>query len=139
MELDPGRTRSRALLVPAVFYVAAGLYLLALTMESVVELWILGCLSAASIIAGAGLFMLKRWGFWLAVWVFPLLFAVAASTLMLSAGLPVENPGLSELLFEASMAGVAALSFLSVIILIEKRGSFRELVPQPPQAEPKGG
>ncbi|MEM4250969.1 MAG: hypothetical protein QW828_03980, partial [Candidatus Bathyarchaeia archaeon] len=132
MEREPGRNRIRALLVPSVFYVAAGLYLLALTIGSVAELWILVCLSVASIVAGAGLFMLKRWGFWLAVWVFPLLFVVAASTLTLSAGLPAEDSGLSELLFEASMAGVAALSLLSVIILVEKRSSFRMSVSQPP-------
>ncbi|MEM2942603.1 MAG: hypothetical protein QXT81_04185, partial [Candidatus Bathyarchaeia archaeon] len=60
MEREPGRNRIRALLVPSVFYVAAGLYLLALTIGSVAELWILVCLSVASIVAGAGLFMLKR-------------------------------------------------------------------------------
>ena len=76
--------RGITLLFASCFYIVVGIYLLIFSLGRAVDLWILIILNIASIIAGVGLFMLKRWSFWLAIAVSPLLITVAASTLAFS-------------------------------------------------------
>lgn len=139
MDKEPGKPRGKALSLAVAFYVIAGLYLLVLTLGANAALWVLSILSIASILAGAGLFMLRRWGFWLAIAVCPLLVVVAASTLSTSVSLPVENADAVALLFNVSMGIVVLLSFVSVIIVLDNRSRFEKRASEPSQAEAKRG
>ena len=139
MEQPPGKPRGKALLFAAAFYIIAGSYLLILTLGANADLWTLSVLSIASVLAGAGLFMLRRWSFWLAIAVFPLLVVVAASTLSTSMSLPVKNADAVALLFNASMGILVLLSFVSVIIVLDNRSRFEKRAAEPSKAEPKRG
>lgn len=139
MEQPSGKPRGKALLFAAAFYIVTGLCLLVLTLGANADLWVLSALSIVSILVGAGLFMLKRWGFWLAIAVFPLLIVVAASTLSTSMSLPVENADAVALLFNVSMGIVVLLSFVSVIIVLDNRSRFEKRASEPSQAEAKRG
>jgi len=139
MDQPSAKPRGKALLFAAAFYIVAGLYLLVLTLGANADLWVLSVLSIASILAGAGLFMLKRWGFWFAIAVFPLLVVVAASTLSTSMSLPVESADAVAVLFNVSMGIVVLLSFVSVIIVLDNRSRFEKRASEPSQAEAKRG
>jgi len=115
---------SRPLLFAAGFYVAASLYLLAFTLSDT-DLLSLSALAVASVVAGVGLYMLKRWGFWLSIVVFPLLATVSGSTLLFSMSVPVENAGLEATLFDLSLGVILLFSFVSVLIVLDNRSNFK--------------
>jgi len=139
MDEEPGKPRGKALSLAVAFYVVAGLYLLVLTWGTNADLWVLSVLSIASVLAGAGLFMLRRWSVWLAIAVCPLLVVVAASTLSTSVRLPVENADAVALLFNVSMGVLILMSFVSVIIVLDNRSRFEKRAVEPSQAEAKRG
>jgi len=136
MSESSGKSRSRYLLFAAGFYVAVGLYLIAFSLGSSTDLPSLIVLAVASILGGAGLYMLKRWGFWLAIAVFPLLATVAASTLSFSIGIPSESTGARAMLFDVSLGIVLILSFVSVLIVLDNRSSFKKGSSEPPLSKP---
>ena len=131
------KPRSLSLLIAAAYYVVSGIYLLALTLTSGLTLYNLILLSVASVLAGAGLYLLRRWGYWLAIIVFPLMATVAASTLYFSLNVPTKDSALEETLFDFSLAVLLLLSFVSVLIVLDSRSSFKKASPQPSQTEPK--
>ena len=121
MSKDLAKTRSRGLLFAAGFYVAAGLYLLAFTLTPNMNLLMLLLLGVASVLAGLGLYMLKRWAFWLAIAVFPLLATFALSTLLFSMSIPSEEASLMATLLNTSLAALGALSFLAFFAVLDNR------------------
>lgn len=121
MSKDLAKTRSRGLLFAAGFYVAAGLYLLAFTLTPNMNLLILPLLGVASVLAGLGLYMLKRWAFWLATAVFPLLATFSLSTLLFSISIPSEKAGLMATLLNTSLAALGALSFFAFFAVLDNR------------------
>ena len=117
--------RGITLLFTIAVYIVAGIFLLVFSIGRAADLWILVALGIASIIAGIGLFMLKRWSFWLALIVSPLLVTVAASTLAFSMGIPTINIPMQGTVFEFSLAiiiALAVISFLIVLINSDKLG-----------------
>jgi hypothetical protein len=136
MSESSGKSRSRPLLFAAGFYVAVGLYLIAFSLSSSTDLLSLIVLAVASILGGTGLYMLKRWGFWLAIAVFPLLATVAVSTLSFSIGIPSESIGAGAILFDVSLGIVLILSFVSVLIVLDSRSSFKKGSSEPPPSKP---
>jgi hypothetical protein len=110
--------RGITLLFASCFYIAVGIYLLIFSLGRAVDLWILIVLNIASIIAGIGLFMLKRWSFWLAIAVSPLLITVAASTLAFSTGIPTADIAMQATLFDASLAIIIVLTLFSFLIVL---------------------
>ena len=121
MSKDLAKTRSRGLLFAAGFYVAAGLYLLAFALTPNMNLLILPLLGVASVLAGLGLYMLKRWAFWLAIAVFPLLATFALSTLLFSISIPSEKASLMATLLNTSLAALGALSFFAIFAVLDNR------------------
>jgi len=89
------------------------------------DLLSLSALAVASVVAGVGLYMLKRWGFWLSIVVFPLLATVSGSTLLFSMSVPVENAGLEATLFDLSLGVILLFSFVSVLIVLDNRSNFK--------------
>ena len=121
MSKDLAKTRSRGLLFAAGFYVAAGLYLLAFALTPNMNLLILSLLGVASVLAGLGLYMLKRWAFWLAIAVFPLLATFALSTLLFSISIPSEKASLMTTLLNTSLAALGGLSFFAIFAVLDNR------------------
>lgn len=131
MSKDLAKTRSRGLLFAAGFYVAAGLYLLAFTLTPNMNLLMLLLLGVASVLAGLGLYMLKRWAFWLAIAVFPLLATFAISTLLFSMSIPSEEASLMATLLNTSLAALGALSFLAFFAVLDNRARSSKSVNEP--------
>lgn len=121
MSKDLAKTRSRGLLFAGGFYVAAGVYLLAFTLTPNMNLLILPLLGVASVLAGLGLYMLKRWAFWLAIAVFPLLATFALSTLLFSINIPSEEASLMATLLNTSLAALGVLSFFAIFAVLDNR------------------
>jgi uncharacterized protein (DUF983 family) len=72
---------STGLRVAAIFYVLLGVYMLAFPVAfdpSTYPLYIIGVLS---IVAGAGTILMKKWGLWIAVLVFPVMLVLSIVTL----------------------------------------------------------
>ena len=110
--------RGITLLFASCFYIVVGIYLLIFSLGRAVDLWILIILNIASIIAGVGLFMLKRWSFWLAIAVSPLLITVAASTLAFSTDIPTADIAMQGTLFDVSLALIITLTIISFLIVL---------------------
>ncbi|WP_455369970.1 hypothetical protein [[Eubacterium] cellulosolvens] len=108
-------------------YIAIGIYLLIFSIEHAVELWSLIILYIASILAGIGLFMLRRWSFWLALIVSPLLITVAASTLSFSMGIPSTNIPIQGTLFEVTLGVIIALAIISFLIVLANSDKLRKV------------
>lgn len=121
MSKDLAKTRSRGLLFAAGFYVAAGVYLLAFALTPNMNLLILPLLGVASVLAGLGVYMLKRWAFWLAIAVFPLLATFALSTLLFSISIPSEKASLMATLLNTSLAALGGLSFFAFFAVLDNR------------------
>ena len=117
-------------------YIVIGIYLLIFSIERAFDLWILIILNLASIIAGIGLFMLKRWSFWLALIVSPLLITVAASTLSFSMGIPTTNIPMQGTLFEASLGIIIALTIISLLIVLVNSDKLRKVTLKSSKSEP---
>lgn len=118
--------RGITLLFASCVYIAVGIYLLIFSIGSAVDLWILIILNMASIIAGVGLFMLKRWSFWLAIAVSPLLITVAASTLAFSTDIPTADIAMQGTLFEVSLALIIVLTIMSCLIVLVNSDKLRK-------------
>ena len=130
------KSQSRPLLFAAGFYIASGLYLLAFTLTSLKDLWSLTALSIVSILAGVGLYLMRRWSFWLAIILFPLLATVAASTLVFSMSIPSKDGSVATTLFNISLGLLLFFSFVSVIIVGANRNSLGESPPESSQTKP---
>ncbi|WP_455278399.1 hypothetical protein [[Eubacterium] cellulosolvens] len=122
--------RGLPLIIASCFYIAVGVYLLIFSLERAIELWTLVILNVASIIAGIGIYLLKRWSFWLAIVVSPLLITVAASTLAFSTGIPAADTVMQGILFEASLTIIIVLTVISFLIVLVnndklRKGSFK--------------
>jgi hypothetical protein len=118
--------RGITLLFASCVYIAVGVYLLIFSIERAVELWTLVVLNVASIMAGIGLFLLKRWSFWLAIVVSPLLITVAVSTLAFSTGIPAADTVIQGILFEASLAIIIVLTVISFLIVLANNDKLRK-------------
>jgi hypothetical membrane protein len=129
--------RGKILLFASCFYIVVGIYLLIFSLGRTVDLWILIILNIASIIAGIGLFMLKRWSFWLAIAVSPLLITVAASTLAFSTGIPTVDVAMQET-FEASMAIIIVLTIISFLIVLTNSDKLGKASYKSSESKPDG-
>ena len=118
--------RGLLLIFASIFYIVAGIYFLIFSLDRAIELWTLAILSIASIIAGIGLYMLKRWSFWLAIAVSPLLITVAASTLAFSIGIPTADAVMQGILFEASLTIIIVLTVISFLIVLANNDKLRK-------------
>lgn len=134
----PKTNRGLPLIFASCFYIAVGIYLSIFSLERAVDLWTLIILNIASIIAGVGLYMLKRWSFWLAITVSPLLITVAASTLAFSTGIPTTNIAMQGTLFEASLAIIIVLTIISFLIVLVNSDKLRKASHKSSESEPDG-
>ncbi len=133
------KTRSRSLSFASGFYIAAGLYTLAFALISITDLWSLVVLSIVTILAGAGIYFLKRWSFWLAIAVFPLMMTVAASTLAFSIKVPMRDAGLETALLNLSLGSILLLFIVSLAIVLGNRNSFGKGPSESPESKPGRG
>jgi hypothetical protein len=130
--------RGITLLFASCFYIAVGIYLSIFSLGRAVDLWILIILNIASIIAGVGLFMLKRWSFWLAIAVSPLLITVAASTLAFSTGIPTADIAMQGTLFEGSMVIIIVLTIMAFLIVLVNSDKLGKASHKSSESEPDG-
>ena len=129
--------RGITLLFASSVYIIVGIYLLIFMMGRAVDLWSLIILNIASIVTGIGLFMLKRWSFWLALIVSPLLITIAASTLSFSMGITTANIPIQGILFEASLGIIIALNVISFLIVLANRDKLRKVTLKSSNSDPE--
>lgn len=134
----PKPNRGLPLIFASCFYIAVGIYLSIFSLERAIEFWTLILLNIASIIAGIGLYMLKRWSFWLAIAVSPLLITVSASTLAFSTRIPTADIAMQGSLFEASLAIIIVLTIISFLIVLSNSDKLRKAFHKSSESEPDG-
>ena len=134
----PKPNRGLPLIFASCFYIAVGIYLSIFSLEHAIEFWSLILLNIASIIAGIGLYMLKRWSFWLAIAVSPLLITVSASTLAFSTSIPTADIAMQGSLFEASLAIIIVLTIISFLIVLSNSDKLRKAFHKSSESEPDG-
>lgn len=119
-----GTVKSSGLLFSAIFYIAAGLYLLAFLIydPTIITSYILGVLCVTS---GIGVYMVKRWGLWLSLASFPLIFTAAVSTLNYSIKMVGFTLNPATLLFNISLILYLIFSVLAFLTLLDKRKEFK--------------
>jgi hypothetical protein len=108
----------------ATAYILIGLYFLVFSIPDF-NLALLSIIGLGSVIAGLGLYMFKRWGFWLASAVFPLLATASISTLIFSLKIPVQDSTFTPIILDTSLAIVFILSIVSFLTVISVRNSFK--------------
>lgn len=108
----------------ATAYILIGLYFLAFSIPDL-NLALISIMGLGSVIAGSGLYMFKRWGFWLASAIFPLLATASISTLIFSLKIPVQDSPLTPIILDASLAIIFVLSIVSFLTIVSVRGSFK--------------
>lgn len=134
----PKPNRGLPLIFASCFYIAVGIYLSIFLLERAIEFWTLILLNIASIIAGISLYMLKRWSFWLAIAVSPLLITVSASTLTFSTSIPTSDIAMQGSLFEASLAIIIVLTIISFLIVLSNSDRLRKAFHKSSESEPDG-
>lgn len=134
----PKPNRGLPLIFASCFYIAVGIYLSIFLLERAIEFWTLILLNIASIIAGISLYMLKRWSFWLAIAVSPLLITVAASTRTFSTSIPTSDIAMQGSLFEASLAIIIVLTIISFLIVLSNSDKLRKAFHKSSESEPDG-
>ncbi len=134
--------RTAGIWIPLVFYAVGGVYMLGfwgLFDRTAYHLVILGGISVAIAVA---LYSLSRWGYWLGLFTFPLLFADFAYALLFSVNVVGWYPDIPTAVFHASMVAYLVFLVLSLIFLIDRRNVLKndrllDLLGKPLSATPR--
>ncbi len=117
--------RTAGVWIPLVFYAVGGIYLLGfwgLFARNAYHLLILG---VASLVVSIALFSLSRWGYWLGLFIFPLLFADFAYALAFSVNIFGWYPDIPTGVFNGSLVAYLVLLVISLIFLIDRRNALK--------------
>jgi hypothetical protein len=117
--------RTAGVWIPLVIYAVGGAYLLAfwgLFARAAYHLVILGVLS---LIVSIALYSLSRWGYWLGLFMFPLLFADFAYALAFSVNVSGWYPDVQTAAFNGSIVIYLVLLTLSFVFLIDRRNILK--------------
>ena len=108
-----------------VYFAIAGVYAFFFAVMfdvSLVPAYIIGVVSLA---VAAGLFLMKRWAVWLCAAAFPLILLASISPLYFSVSLAGWSPDWETGLFQASLILYGVFSFVSLMLVLDKRKEFK--------------
>jgi hypothetical protein len=117
--------RTAGILVPLVFYVVGGAYMLAfwaLFDRAAYHLLVLGGISIA---IAAALYFLSKWAYWLGLFSFPLMFALFAWALIFSVNVVGWYSNIPNAILNASMVVYLVFLTLSLLLLIDRRNALK--------------
>jgi len=107
------------------FYILAGIYIVIFPILYDRLLFPLYLMAGACVIAGAGIFLMWRWSFWLGVVAIPAVVTTFSTALFYSISSFGFNPDWSTGLFNAVNALFIALTAVTLLFLLDKRKEFR--------------
>jgi uncharacterized membrane protein (DUF2068 family) len=112
----------------SVFLLATGIYYIAypLLAQDLTLLYLTGSIGAVSMIAGLGVWRLSRWGLWLGLISTPLQLVAASSYLLVIVQPPYQLSNLVVIGFIGGLVILIFLAVLSFLLLIDRRGSFKQ-------------
>jgi hypothetical protein len=116
---------STGLRIAAIFYILLGIYTLAFPVAfdpAAYPFYIIGVLS---IVAGAGAILVKKWGLWIAVLLFPVMLVLSIVTLYYSASVVGFYPDWQATLFHLSLIGYLVLAVLAFLLIVDKKREFK--------------
>ncbi|MGQ9639211.1 MAG: hypothetical protein ACUVUB_01975 [Candidatus Bathyarchaeia archaeon] len=118
------REHHRRVVAAAAAYILVGAYFIAFSIPDL-NLLLLLIIGLGSIITGLGLYMFKRWGFWLASALFPLLATASLSTLIFSLKIPVQDSTFTSLILDLSLTVMFILTVASFLTVLSVRDDFK--------------
>jgi len=119
------KPRSRSLLVIAAFYVVVGLADLTILFTSSFMLIYIGCLGALNLAAAVGLFLLKKWGLYLAYG--GVLLGGAAGLVTIYASVMFSgsfNPDVYSLTLNLALVSYMIAGIVAVVYLFRQKREF---------------
>lgn len=116
---------SRGVRIVSVLYVGYGLVDLIILYVSDFLMVYIGVLGVLCALAAVGLWLLKRWGLWLAVAVAPLTASVAIFTLYSSVGFVGLNPSVYILMLHIALICYAITAVTLFFYLVARQRLFR--------------
>jgi len=110
---------------PAIFYLLFGIYLIVFPILFDTQLFAIILLSSFCIIAGFGLFLLKRWSLWLALVLSPCIIVSAGFAFSCSRNYVGFIPNIQTGVFHVTLILWMILTPISILFLIDKRKTFK--------------
>jgi len=117
--------RSFGVLFSSAFYILAGIYLVIFPIAFERFLFPLYFIAGACVIAGAGIFLMWRWAFWLALIAIPAVVTTVGSVLVYSISNFGLNPDWSTVLFNTINVLYLASTAIALLFLLDKRKEFK--------------
>lgn len=111
--------------VAAILYMVLGIYALVFPLlydPSILFLYIVGGLS---IICGIGTMLLKKWGLWISVALFPVMLMLSIVTFYYSISSLGFYPDWERALFNTSLVIYMILSVLGFLLVVDKRRDLK--------------
>ena len=107
------------------FYIVAGIYIVIFPILFERFLFPLYFIAGACVIAGVGIFLMRRWAFWLALIAIPAVVTTFGSVLLFSISNFGFNPDWSTALFNTINVLYLAFTAIALLFLLDKRKEFK--------------
>jgi len=117
--------RSFGVWFSSAFYILAGIYIMIFPILYERSLFPLYFIAGACVIAGAGISLMWRWAFWLAMVAIPAVVTAFGSALFYSISNFGFNPDWSTGLFNVVNTLFLAFTAIAFLFLLDKRKEFR--------------
>ena len=111
--------------IAAVFYIILGIYALAFPVMYDLSLYPMYIIGVLSILCGAGVLLLKKWGLWISAVLFPVMLMLSMVTLYYSASVGGFYPDWERALFNVSLILYLVLAALGFLLVADKRRELK--------------
>lgn len=111
--------------VAAILYMVLGIYAFVFPLLYDVSLLFLYIVGGLSILCGIGAMLLKKWGLWVSVALFPVMLTLSIVTLYYSVISLGFYPDWERALFNISLVIYLVLSVLGFLLVVDKRRDLK--------------
>lgn len=111
--------------IPAIIFLLAGIYFIIFPILYDMSLHNLIILSSLSIISSVGLFLIRKWGLWLALALSPFIVVTVWSTFIFSRDIAGFTPNIHTEIFHITLIAWIILILVSCILLLSNRKVFK--------------
>ena len=122
---NPRRNFSPDIVIPAMIFLLFGIFMIVFPILFDRSLVAIILLSSLCIIASVGIFLVKRWGFWLALALSPFMIVTTWTAFTFSKSLVGFAPNIQTETFHIMLIIWATLAVVSVLFLLSKRKAFK--------------
>jgi hypothetical protein len=116
---------SLGIFIPAIIFLLVGIYFIFFLVLYDMSLYNLIILSSLSIISSAGIFLVRKWGLWLALALSPVIAVTVWSTFIFSRNIVGLNPNIHTEIFHITLITWIILILVSCIFLLSNRKVFK--------------